>query len=69
MRYRDCVMKVSSSLDRAESRWRPTIDVSWSRGGRVDVEILTGKSFTTRNEAQKAGVEMGTKWIDSWKDV
>jgi hypothetical protein len=33
------------------------------------VEIFTGKSFTTREEAEEAGIEMGINWIDSWKDL
>jgi hypothetical protein len=43
------------------------VDVSWSPDGQVDVEIFTGKSFMTRDQAQKAGMKMGINWIDSWK--
>jgi len=69
MRYRDCVMKVNCNVHPGKSRWSPTVDVSWSPNGKVDVEIFTGKSFLTRNEAREAGVEMAIKWIDSWKDL
>ncbi len=69
MRHRDCVLNVNCSLDPTKSRWSPTVDVSWSPDGRVDVEIFTGKSFMTREEAEKAGIEIGTNWIDSWKDL
>ena len=69
MRHRDCVLNVNCSLDYIKSQWSPTVDVSWSADGRVDVEIFTGKSFTTREEAEKAGIEMGINWIDSWKDL
>ena len=62
-------MKVNCHLNDTESRWSPTVDVSWSRNGKIDVEIFTGKSFLTRNEAQEAGVEMAVNWIDSWKDL
>jgi hypothetical protein len=62
-------MDVNCSLDDAKSRWRPIIAVSWSPDGQVDVELFTGKSFTTREEAEEAGMKMGIKWIDSWKDL
>jgi hypothetical protein len=62
-------MKVNCCLDQAESRWTPTVDVSWSPDGHLDVEILTGKSFMTRDEPQAAGMKMGINWIDSWKTL
>ncbi len=69
MRHRDCVMNVNCSLDHAKSLWSPIVGVSWSPDGQVDVELFTGKSFMTREEAEAAGMEMGIKWIDSWKDL
>ncbi len=69
MRHRDCLMNVNCSLDHAKSRWSPIVGVSWSPDGQVDVELFTGQSFMTREEAETAGREMGIKWIDSWKDL
>lgn len=68
MRHRDCVMNVDCCLDDTRSRWSPIVGISWSPNSQVDVELFTGKSFMTRKEAEKAGLEMGIKWIDSWKD-
>ncbi len=69
MRHRDCVLNVNCCLNEDKSRWSPTVDVSWSPDGKVDVGIFTGKSFATREEAEKAGEEIGIKWINSWKDL
>ncbi len=69
MRHRDCVMKVNCCLDDGKSRWTPIVGVSWSPTGQVEVELFTGRSFVTRQEAEEAGMEMGIKWIDSWKDL
>ncbi len=69
MRHRDCLMNVHCFLDQAKSRWSPIIGVSWSPDGQVDVELYTGRLFMTREEAEEAGMEMGIKWIDSWKDL
>jgi hypothetical protein len=69
MRHRDCVMNVNCSLDDDKSQWSPIVAVSWSPDGQVDVELFTGKSFVIREEAKEAGMKMGIKWIDSWKDL
>ncbi len=62
-------MNVSCRLDDAKSRWSPIVSVSWSPNGKVNVDLLTGKSFMTKEEAELAGMEMAIKWIDSWKDL
>lgn len=62
-------MNINCSLNDAKSQWSPIVAVSWSPDGRVDVELFTGKSFMTREEAEEAGMKMGIKWIDSWKDL
>ena len=67
MLHRDCVMNVHCCLDDAKSRWSPIVGVSWSPDGQVAVELFTEKFFMTGEEAEKAGEEMGIKWIDCWK--
>ena len=62
-------MNVNCCLDHVESQWSPIVAVSWSPDGQVDVELFTGKSFVTREEAEEAGMEMGIKWTDSWIDL
>ena len=65
MEYKDHQIEVSVRLVTVGSGWTPDVFVTYSENGRNVLESLRmDQTFATPNEAEQAGVEYATKWID-----
>ncbi|HEY6367198.1 MAG TPA: hypothetical protein VI585_20645 [Candidatus Binatia bacterium] len=68
MNYKGHRIEVSVYAVNDPKGWKPDIFVSYSEHGKA---VLTcprmDQTFTTPNEAEKAGIEFAQKWIDDGK--
>jgi hypothetical protein len=62
--YKDHFIIALARADNGTGLWRSEVDISWKDEGGLACQLLTGKSFQDKKEAERVGVEMGKDWVD-----
>jgi hypothetical protein len=68
MKYKDHRIQISLHVIGDPKGWNPDIFVSYSEHGKSVLKTLRmDQTFANPSEAEKAGIEFVTKWIDDGK--